>query len=61
MKRCKGRNFHLPKAPTTLGEGVVEAEKLAEVAERETSKVGRDPGEHRGRGSWAHTGYGGCS
>lgn len=39
---------------------MVEAEKLAREAERETSEVGRDPGLHRGKGSRAEKRYGGC-
>lgn len=42
-------------------ESVVEAKKLVREVDRKTPEVRRDPGEHRGRGSWADKGYGGCS
>lgn len=44
MKACKCRRPHLHTGSATWGEGLVEAEKLAKEAERETAKVERGPG-----------------
>lgn len=65
IKRCRDTPHPFPLNPSpqgtiALGEGVVEAEKLAREAERETPEVGRDPRLHRDRGSWGEKRYGGC-
>lgn len=56
------RETHIPIPKELLHwESVAGAKKLAREVDRKTPEVRRDPGEHRGRGSWVDKSYGGYS